>query len=233
MLKLHDIHVYYGHVHALKGISLEIPQGKIISLLGANGAGKSTTLKMISRLIPPKQGSYDLESESMLKKNAQRSREARVIHCPENRRLFPLLTVEENLRIGSFTRKDKKVAADLEKVFAYFPRLKERLNQYAGTLSGGEQQMLAIARALMGNPKILLLDEPSLGLAPNIIRDIFQIIMRINEEGTMILLVEQNVHLALEISHYTYVLENGRIALEGESRHIKENDKIRQLYLGA
>ncbi|MED4601903.1 ABC transporter ATP-binding protein [Paenibacillus validus] len=233
MLKLHDIHVYYGHVHALKGISLEIPQGKIISLLGANGAGKSTTLKMISRLIPPKQGSYDLESESMLKKTPSDLVKRGVIHCPENRRLFPLLTVEENLRIGSFTRKDKKVAADLEKVFAYFPRLKERLNQYAGTLSGGEQQMLAIARALMGNPKILLLDEPSLGLAPNIIRDIFQIIMRINEEGTMILLVEQNVHLALEISHYTYVLENGRIALEGESRHIKENDKIRQLYLGA
>jgi branched-chain amino acid transport system ATP-binding protein len=234
LLKLSDIHVNYGHIHALRGISIEIPKGKVVALLGANGAGKSTTLKTISRLLSPKRGSFELEGESMLKKSPNDIVKKGIIHCPENRRVFPLLTVEENLRIGSFVRKDKdQINADMEKVFTYFPRLKERLQQFAGTLSGGEQQMLAIARSLMGSPQILLLDEPSLGLAPNLVRDIFQIIERINEEGTSILLVEQNAHLALAISNYAYVLENGRIALEGESEELKENDEIRHLYLGA
>jgi branched-chain amino acid transport system ATP-binding protein len=234
LLKLSDIHVDYGHIHALRGVSIEIPKGKVVALLGANGAGKSTTLKTISRLLNPKRGSFELEGESMLKKSPNDIVKKGIIHCPENRRVFPLLTVEENLRIGSFVRKDKdQINADMEKVFTYFPRLKERLQQFAGTLSGGEQQMLAIARSLMGSPQVLLLDEPSLGLAPNLVRDIFQIIERINEEGTSILLVEQNAHLALAISDYAYVLENGRVALEGESEKLKENDEIRHLYLGA
>ena len=228
-----NIHSFYGNIHALRGISIEIEEGKIVSLLGGNGAGKSTTLKTISRLIQPKDGSYQLSETDMLKYSPSDVVKAGVIHCPEGRRVFPDLSVEENLRIGSYLRKDKKkIKDDFEKVMNYFPRLKERLHQKAGTLSGGEQQMLAIGRSLMGNPKILLLDEPSLGIAPILVKEIFKIIKEINKEGISILLVEQNAHRAIEISDYSYVLENGRVALEGKSSALKNNDEVRRLYLG-
>lgn len=232
MLNLSDVHVYYGHVHALRGITITVEEGKIVSLLGANGAGKSTTLKYISRLVQSKKGNYEINGESMIKESPSRMVKKGVIHCPENRRVFPLFSVEENLRMGAYSRKDKKQNEDLEKVFTYFPRLKERMKQKAGTLSGGEQQMLAIGRSLMGKPKILLLDEPSLGIAPIMVKEIFGIIKKINKDGTSILLVEQNANLALSISDYAYVLENGSVALKGPSKELKNNDEVRQLYLG-
>jgi branched-chain amino acid transport system ATP-binding protein len=232
MLKLSDIHIYYGHVHALKGISMSVEEGKIVTLLGGNGAGKSTTLKMISRLIQPEKGSYEMDGKSMMKDSPSRVVKKGIIHCPENRRVFPLLTVEENLIIGAYARKGKNVKDDLQKVFSYFPRLKERVKQKAGTLSGGEQQMLAIGRALMGKPKILLLDEPSLGIAPILVKEIFKIIKQINQDGTSVLLVEQNANMALSISDYAYVLENGHIALDGNSKDLRNNDEVRRLYLG-
>lgn len=233
MLQLNNISFYYGKIHALKSVNLEIPKGSIVSLLGANGAGKTTTLKVISRLIQPSEGTYELNGDSMLKTSSSGLVKKGVIHCPENRRVFPLLTVDENLKIGAYLRKDKlKVKEDYEKICMMFPRLKERLNQVAGTLSGGEQQMLAIGRSLMGAPKLLLLDEPSLGLAPNIIQEIFKTIKKINEEGTSILLVEQNAHLSLSISDYSYILENGRIALQGTPEKLRENQDISKLYLG-
>ncbi|WP_216829842.1 ABC transporter ATP-binding protein [Alkalihalobacterium elongatum] len=232
MLQLTNVHAYYGHVHALRGVSLKVPEGKIISLLGGNGAGKSTTLNVISRLVQPKEGNFELQGQSMNKKSASEMVKNGVIQCPENRRVFPLLTVEENLKIGAFQRKDKNIKSDMEKVFSYFPRLKERVQQKAGTLSGGEQQMLAIGRSLMGKPKVLLLDEPSLGIAPKLVREIFKIIKEINKEGTAILLVEQNAHMAMEISDYSYILENGHVALEGDSKELKTNDEVRKLYLG-
>ncbi|MDN3016179.1 ABC transporter ATP-binding protein [Paenibacillus sp. BSR1-1] len=233
MLKLNDVHAFYGRVHALRGVSLEVPEGKIISLLGGNGAGKSTTLNVISRLIQPKEGNFELNGQSMLKKSPSDMVKQGVIQCPENRRVFPLLTVEENLKIGAYQRKDKNIQLDMEKVYTYFPRLKERKIQKAGTLSGGEQQMLAIGRSLMGKPKILLLDEPSLGIAPILVSEIFKIIKEINNEGTAILLVEQNAHMAMSISDYSYILENGRVALEGNSEDLKNDDEVRKLYLGA
>lgn len=233
MLQLIDIHTYYGKVHALKGISIKVEEGSVVSLIGANGAGKSTTLKTISRLIQPQHGQLEWRGTSFIGKPSNEIVKQGIIHCPEGRRVFPLLTVEENLRIGAYQSKDKKKDEhNLEKVFTYFPRLKERLQQKAGTLSGGEQQMLAIGRSLMGNPKVLLLDEPSLGIAPIIVREIFEIIREINKEGTSILLVEQNVHMASEISDYVYVLENGRIALEGKSDELQQNEEIKRLYLG-
>ncbi len=233
MLKLTNIHSYYGHVHALRGISLELKKGSIVSLLGANGAGKSTTLKVISRLINPLQGEYEFQQTSMLKKSPSDVVKNGIIHCPEGRRVFPLLTVEENLRIGAYQVKDRDhIKQGMERVFHYFPRLKERLHQKAGTLSGGEQQMLAIGRSLMGKPQVLLLDEPSLGIAPLLVKEIFNIIQSINQEGITILLVEQNARKALEISDYAYVLENGEIALEGKSGDLKDNDRVRELYLG-
>ena len=232
MLQLTDVHVYYGHIHALRGVSLKIDDGKIVSLLGANGAGKSTTLKMISRLVQPKSGSYQIDGRTMLRESPSHIVKRGVIHCPENRRVFPTFTVEENLKIGAYKRRDKKIKADMEKVFFYFPRLKERFHQKAGTLSGGEQQMLAIGRSLMGDPNVLLLDEPSLGIAPNLVIEIFEIIKEINKEGTSVLLVEQNANMALEISDYSYVLENGQVALEGKSKNLKNNDEVRRLYLG-
>jgi branched-chain amino acid transport system ATP-binding protein len=216
----------------LKGITLKVREGEIVSLLGANGAGKTTTLNTISRLLQPEKGTYELNGESMLKKNAGQIVQNGIIHCPENRRVFPLFTVEENLLVGSYTRRDKKVKQDMERVYEIFPRLKERSSQKAGTLSGGEQQMLAIGRSLMGKPKLLLLDEPSLGIAPILVQEIFEIIQEINKSGVSILLVEQNAHMALEISDYAYVLENGRIALSGQSKDMKKNDDIRKLYLG-
>lgn len=232
MIELTNVHIFYGQVHALKGISLTVPEGKIISLLGANGAGKSTTLKMISRLIQAKEGKYEVDGQSMIGKNASEIVKRGIIHCPENRRIFPLLTVEENLLIGAYRRKDRNTKQEMEKVFSIFPRLKERTKQKAGTLSGGEQQMLAIGRALMGKPKVLLLDEPSLGIAPLLVKEIFEVIKQINEDGTSILLVEQNANMALEISDYAYVLENGHIALSGDSKTLKNNDEVRRLYLG-
>jgi branched-chain amino acid transport system ATP-binding protein len=233
VLKLSNIHTFYGHVHALRSVSITVPKGKIISLLGANGAGKSTTLKTISRLIQPSNGEYELNGQPMLKRKASDVVKAGVIHCPEGRRVFPQLTVEENLLIGAYQRRDRKqIKQDMEEIFGYFPRLRERMNQKAGTLSGGEQQMLAIGRSLMGKPEILLLDEPSLGIAPILVNEIFEIIKVINEKGISILLVEQNAHKALEISHYAYVLENGRIALEGPSQELLKNDEVQRLYLG-
>ncbi|MBO8173562.1 MAG: ABC transporter ATP-binding protein [Bacillaceae bacterium] len=233
MLKLTDIHSYYGHVHALRGVSIELKKGSIVSLLGANGAGKSTTLKVISRLINPKQGVYEYQQGSMLRTSPGDVVKKGIIHCPEGRRVFPLLSVEENLRIGAYQVKDRdQIKQGMERAFHYFPRLKERMHQKAGTLSGGEQQMLAIGRALMGQPKVLLLDEPSLGIAPLLVKEIFNIIQSINREGITILLVEQNARKALEISDYAYVLENGEVALEGESEALRDNDRVRQLYLG-
>jgi branched-chain amino acid transport system ATP-binding protein len=233
MLELRDVHVHYGPVHALKGINLSIAPGKIVSLLGANGAGKSTTLKAISRIIPITEGEYEMDGMNLLKKSASDIVRAGIIHCPENRRIFPEFTVEENLRIGTFQRKDKaNIKKDYDRVYSYFPRLKDRLKQKGGTLSGGEQQMLAIGRALMANPSILLLDEPSLGLAPIFVKEIFEIIKEINREGKAILLVEQNANMALAISHYAYVLENGRIALEGKSNELAADPKVKESYLG-
>jgi branched-chain amino acid transport system ATP-binding protein len=232
VLTLNNVSVTYGHIYALRKVSLQVKKGTIVALLGANGAGKSTTLKTISRLVQPKEGTLELEGKPLLKQTASDVVKKGIIHCPENRRIFPKFTVEENLKIGAYTRKDSRVKDDMEKVFSYFPRLKERIKQMAGTLSGGEQQMLAIGRALMAKPKVLLLDEPSLGLAPNIVRDIFAIIKKINNDGTSILLVEQNAHKALEISHYAYVLENGRVELEGTSEQLRNNEQIKKLYLG-
>lgn len=232
MLKLNDINVFYGPVHALKNVSLEIQQGNIVSLLGANGAGKSTILKTISGLIRPKSGEYLVEGKNAIRRPSHQIVKLGIIHCPENRRVFPKLTVEENLRIGGYFKTKKQINEGMEKTFAYFPRLKERLTQKAGTLSGGEQQMLAIGRSLIAEPKVLLLDEPSLGLAPNLVNEIFEIIKQINKDGTSVLLVEQNAHMALEISDYTYVLENGKVSLEGLARELKQSDLIKKLYLG-
>lgn len=233
MLKLVNINVYYGGVHALKDVSLEVDKGSIITLLGANGAGKSTILKAISRLVAIKSGEYSVNGCDMTRLSPYEVVKKQIIHCPENRRVFPELTVEENLLIGSYVRKDKLVKADLEKILAYFPRLKERLSQYAGTLSGGEQQMLAMGRALMGKPRVLLLDEPSLGLAPAIVTEIFEIIKEINKEGIAVILVEQNANLALQVADYGYVLENGFVRLEGPAQKLQSNAEVRSLYLGA
>lgn len=233
MLKLDDIHVYYGQVHALRGISLEVPEGKVISLLGANGAGKSSTLKVLSGLVHAKKGNFTLGGQSMLRKPSSHMVKKGVIHCPEGRHVFPDFTVEENLRIGAYQRpRGKEIENSIARVCDYFPRLKERMQQKAETLSGGEQQMMVIGRSLMGNPKLLLLDEPSLGIAPKLAADIFAILKSINGDGTAILLVEQNAHMALKISDYAYVLENGRVGLEGPPSEIRNNDRMRELYLG-
>ncbi|TAN13744.1 MAG: ABC transporter ATP-binding protein [Burkholderiaceae bacterium] len=233
MLKLENIHVFYGHVHALRGVCLEVPDSGVVALLGANGAGKSSTLRVISGLIHPKEGRYDLNGESMIGRSCRNVVDRKVIYCPEGRRVFPEFTVTENLQIGAYRISDRaQIRRDIDKVYEYFPRLRERMKQKAATLSGGEQQMLAIARSLMGQPKLLLLDEPSLGIAPKLSREIFGILKTINENGTAILLVEQNANLALKISNYAYVLENGKIGLEGRPGDIKKNTRMHDLYLG-
>ena len=210
MLKLNNVDVSYGRVQALYGVNLEIKEGSIVSLLGANGAGKSTVLKVISRLVQQRTGAITFREASLDKSSPTKVVKQGIIHCPENRKIFPLLTVEENLKVGAYVRKDKKkIKEDFKWVYQLFPRLKERKQQLGGTLSGGEQQMLAIGRSLMSDPQLLLLDEPSLGLAPKLVQEIFSIIQKINEAGTSILLVEQNVHLSLQISDYSYILENG------------------------
>ncbi|WP_458413207.1 ABC transporter ATP-binding protein [Schinkia sp. CFF1] len=233
MLKLQNVKVNYGSVEALRDVSLNVPAGSIVALLGSNGAGKSTTLKTISGLTKPISGEVLFENEAIHQQKPNQIVKKQIIHCPEGRQVFSQLTVLENLRLGSYSRKDRgQIKNDLEHVLELFPRLKERLSQSGGTLSGGEQQMLAIGRSLMGKPKLLLLDEPSLGLAPLIIAEIFKIIKNINKYGTSILLVEQNANLALSISDYAYILENGKVALSGKANELKNNEKVSELYLG-
>jgi len=233
LLELNDVHTYYGNIHALKGISLTVDKGEIVTLIGANGAGKSTTLRTISGITPPRQGHVTLEGQRIDQTPAHKIVNLGVLQSPEGRRIFPRLTVRENLEMGAFTRTDKdEIAADMEKVFGLFPRLKERVNQYGGTLSGGEQQMLAIARALMGRPKVLLLDEPSMGLAPVLVEQIFSIIKDINAQGATILLVEQNALMALGIAHRGYVLQTGQIVLSDSAQGLSENETVQKAYLG-
>ncbi len=233
MIKIDNLVVAYGGIEALKGISLEVPSGKIVTLVGANGAGKSTTLKSIVGLVKPKSGSIDYEGTDLTKLNTELMVEKGIALVPEGRRVFADLTVLENLKIGAYRRKDAKgIAEDLEKVYSLFPRLKERTWQLSGTLSGGEQQMLAIGRALMSRPKLIMMDEPSLGLAPIIVKELFGIIKRINEEGMTVLLIEQNANAALKIADIGYIMETGKITLSGSGQELLANDEIKKAYLG-
>ena len=232
MLEVNDIHVDYDTIHALKGVSFSIETGELVTLLGANGAGKTTTLKTLSGLLRPTRGSIELEGAMLENIEAHEIVRRGVAHAPEGRRVFPRFTVLENLKIGGYTRDKRALGAELDFVFQMFPRLKERQKQYAGTLSGGEQQMLAIGRALMAKPKLLLLDEPSMGLAPKIVEQILETIRTINKAGVTVLLVEQNAVMALAISHRGYVLETGEVILKGTSSELAGNDLVRQAYLG-
>ena len=232
MLKVESIDVAYGEIRALKSVGLEVGRGEIVTLLGNNGAGKTTTLKTISGLLHPTQGSITLEDESLVGVPPHAIVARGVAHVPEGRRIFNRLSVRENLMMGAYLRSDGKITADLDRVFALFPRLAERIAQVAGTLSGGEQQMLAIGRALMASPRLLLLDEPSRGLAPVLVEQIFDTITDINRQGMTILLVEQNAAMALSIAHRGYVLETGSIALAGTSTELSDNADVRRAYLG-
>lgn len=233
MLKINDINVYYGIIHAIKGVSLEINQGEIVTLIGANGAGKSTLLKTISGLLKPKNGEILFEDEHLGGKVPQLIVKRGISQVPEGRRVFANMTVEENLELGAYLRKDKKgILEDFDMVFQLFPRLQERRKQQSGTLSGGEQQMLAMGRALMARPRLLLLDEPSMGLAPLLVKTIFRIIEEINKTGTTILLVEQNANMALSIADRAYVIETGKIVASGTSEELSQSDQIRKAYLG-
>jgi len=233
LLKLDNVHTYYGNIHALKGISISVDEGEIVTLIGSNGAGKSTTLKTISGLLYPRQGKVYLDDKDLTKHPAHAIVRMGVIHVPEGRRVFSRLTVMENLEMGAFTRNDKAgIKESLDRVFQLFPRLQERETQVAGTLSGGEQQMLAMGRALMSNPRILLLDEPSMGLAPVLVDLIFDTIRELNKQGMTILLVEQNALLALDVAHRGYVLETGRIALSGDAGELAQNPQVKEVYLG-
>lgn len=233
MLTINNVETYYGNIRALKGVSLTVPEGSTVTLLGANGAGKSTTLKTISGLVPAASGTIEFMHQRIDRLAPERIVRLGISHVPEGREVFKELTVAENLKMGAYTRRDKReIAASYESVYTLYPVLKERRLQVAGTLSGGEQQMLAIGRALMGRPKLLLLDEPSLGLAPKLVEEIFSVIQRINREGVTVLLVEQNANKALGIAEYGYVLETGRIALEDEAARLLQNDHVRRSYLG-
>ncbi|GAW93674.1 ABC transporter ATP-binding protein [Calderihabitans maritimus] len=233
MLRVENIDVKYGAIHALKGVSLEVKAGEIVTLIGANGAGKSTTLRTISGLLRPQNGNIFFMDKDITGMPAQHIVKQGISHVPEGRRVFANLTVMENLELGAYLEKDrKKIKESFERVFTRFPRLYERKNQLAGTLSGGEQQMLAIGRALMSKPKLLLLDEPSMGLAPILVQEIFEIINEINKAGTTILLVEQNAHMALSIAHKGYVLETGRIVLQGSAKELAESEDVKKAYLG-
>ena len=233
MLTTDPLHVVYGAIHALKGISLEVKEGEIVTLIGANGAGKSTTLRTISGLLKPKEGSIKFEGKDIGGMAAQNVVKLGISQVPEGRRIFANMTVMENLELGAFIRSDKAgIAQDLDMVFGRFPRLAERRSQLAGTLSGGEQQMLAMGRALMSRPRMMLLDEPSMGLAPLLIREIFNIIVDINSTGTTVLLVEQNANMALSIAHRAYVMETGRITLSGDAKELAASEDVRKAYLG-
>lgn len=233
MLRISDLHVSYGGIKALRGINLEVPDGKIVTLIGANGAGKSTLLRSISGLVKPQAGSIRLDNKELIWSPINKICAEGIALSPEGRHVFSDLTVLENLMIGAYLRKDKEeIQRDLEWIYELFPRLKERSWQFAGTLSGGEQQMLAVGRALMSRPKILMLDEPSLGLAPLIVQHIFEIIREINKKGVTILLVEQNANMALKTADIAYVLETGEIVLEGSGKELLENPTVREAYLG-
>lgn len=233
ILELQEVNVFYGAIHALKGISFSVKEKEIVCMIGANGAGKSTTLRTISGVLKPKTGKIIFQGEPVEKLPAHTMVKLGVSQVPEGRMIFANLTTLENLEMGAYLRKDKqKIKQDLDKVFTLFPRLKERRKQYAGTLSGGEQQMLAIGRALMSSPKLLLLDEPSLGLAPVLVKSIFQTIQEINQHGTTILLVEQNAHMALNIAQRGYVMETGRIVLEDTASNLAKNESVKAAYLG-
>jgi len=233
ILALEDVNVYYGAIWALKGINLTVGKGEIVSLIGANGAGKSTTLRAISGVVRITSGRMLFQGEELMKVPAHRIVQKGIAQVPEGRRVFANLTVLENLEMGAYTRSDQReVRRNLESVLDRFPRLRERRNQVAGTLSGGEQQMLAIGRALMTRPRLMLLDEPSMGLAPLLVKEIFSIIQEINREGTTILLVEQNARMALQIAHRAYVLETGRIVLEGPARDLLDREEVKKAYLG-
>ncbi len=233
MLEIKDINVYYGAIHAIKGISLEVNEGEIVTLIGANGAGKSTTLRTISGLLKPKTGSINFLGNDIAGMAAHKIVREGISQVPEGRRIFAEMTVMENLELGAFIREDKtEIEKDFKMVFERFPRLEERKLQLAGTLSGGEQQMLAMGRALMSRPKLLLLDEPSMGLAPLLIREIFSIIVDINKTGATILLVEQNANMALSIANRAYVLETGRITISGDAKELAASEDIRKAYLG-
>jgi branched-chain amino acid transport system ATP-binding protein len=234
LLEIEDIHTFYGNIEALKGISLEVEEGEVVTLIGSNGAGKSTTLRSISGLTPPRQGSIRFEGRKIDETPPQEIVRLGISQSPEGRRILPRMTVRENLELGAFLRKDGAgIAADMERVFELFPRLREREKQKGGTLSGGEQQMLAIGRALMARPHLLMLDEPSMGLAPILVERIYQTIAEINQQGTTILLVEQNANYALDVSHRGYVLETGTIALSDKSDALRENSDVQKAYLGA
>jgi branched-chain amino acid transport system ATP-binding protein len=233
ILEIHDLHVSYGNIRALHGISFAVEEGKIVTLIGANGAGKTTTLNAISGILAPRQGHVRVFGQDLARVMPHELVPQGVIQVPEGRRIFSRLTVDENLAMGAFTRKDKAdMAKDRERVLEMFPRLRERLTQVAGTLSGGEQQMLAMGRALMSKPKILLLDEPSMGLAPILVDQVFASIQDIRKQGVTILLVEQNAYVALQIADYGYVLESGQIALKGPANELIKNEEIRKAYLG-
>jgi branched-chain amino acid transport system ATP-binding protein len=232
LLEVDDLHVSYGAIRALQGISLRVNAGEIVTLIGANGAGKTTTLRTISGLARPSSGGIRYNGASIVGMPPHRIVREGLVHVPEGRGIFLNLTVDENLKLGAYSRHDAEVTKDRERVFALFPRVRERLKQVAGTLSGGEQQMLAIGRALLARPKLLLLDEPSLGLAPKVVQTIFQVIREINQAGTTILLIEQNARMALKTAHRAYVLEVGKIIMEGPAAELAASDQVRKAYLG-
>jgi branched-chain amino acid transport system ATP-binding protein len=232
ILRLTDVHTYYGNIHALKGVTIEVGRGEIVTLIGSNGAGKTTTLKTISGLLHPRKGSVEFDGQDISKTAAHELVQAGIGHAPEGRRIFSRLTVLENLQMGGFTRPSAAIAEEIDRVMTLFPRLRERTSQQGGTLSGGEQQMLAIGRALMSQPRLLLLDEPSLGLAPILVQQIFSIIKEIKEQGTTILLVEQNALQALSIADRGYVLQTGQVVLTGSASDLREDETVRKAYLG-
>ena len=232
LLSVNDIHVFYGAIHAIKGISFEVNEGEIVTLIGANGAGKSTSLTTVSGLLRPKTGHIIFDGKDIARIPAHKLVKMGLSQVPEGRRVFLQMTVQENLEMGAFTAPSGTISASLDKVYELFPRLKERYRQVAGTLSGGEQQMLAMGRALMSSPKLMMLDEPSMGLAPILVEQIFEIIGNLHKAGTTILLVEQNAQMALSIADRAYVLETGKISLSGDAKELLNNDRVRKAYLG-
>ena len=232
MLKITDLNVYYGSIHAVKGISFEVEEGEIVTLIGANGAGKSTTLNTVAGLLKPRSGSVEFEGENLVGVPAHKMVRKGIALCPEGRRIFQDMTVRENLEMGAFTRSDQESLEMRTRVYESFPRLKERRSQRGGTLSGGEQQMLAMGRALMSRPKLMMLDEPSMGLAPLLVQEIFDIIKELNRRGTTILLVEQNASMALSIANRAYVLETGRVSMSGDANELLHDRRVREAYLG-